>query len=92
MITKIQLRNLKDKNNHFTWTTEVNWQETGLARLYEHIDAQIEGGAVVDFVSAKPISFDKERETLVLEIVLDLTDLFEDDEDEEEIQHLGDGN
>jgi len=85
MISKIQLRELKDPNNHFVWPTEVNWQETSLSRIYEHIDAQIEGGALVDIVSVKALAFNKEREALVLEITLDVTDLFEGGEEE----HLG---
>lgn len=84
MITKTQLRNLKDQNNHFTWITEVNWQETSLSRLFEHIDAQIEGGALVDIVSVKPLAFDKEREMMTLEVVLNVTDALEVDEEEEE--------
>ena len=85
MITKIQLRELKDSNNHFVWPTEVNWQETSLSRIYEHIDAQIEGGALVDIVSVKPLSFHLERGMMTLEVVLDVTDALEEDE------YLGDG-
>lgn len=94
MITKLQLREGKDENNRFNWTTEVNWNETSLSSLYNHIDAQIEGGALIDIASAKPVSFDKDKETVTVEIVLDLSDMLEempDDEDEEELGHLGDG-
>jgi hypothetical protein len=86
MITKLQLREQKDENNRFTWTTEVNWQETSLSCLYTHIDNQIEGGALIDIASVKAIEFNKERESLTVEIVLDLNDMLEEtpDEDEEE--------
>jgi hypothetical protein len=38
----------------------------------------------VDIVSVKALAFNKEREALVLEIVLDVTDALEE-------EHLGDG-
>lgn len=85
MITKTQLRSLKDSNNRFTHITEVPWEQTSLSRLYDTVDAQIEGGSLIDIVSAKPIGFDKERETIKVEMVLDCSDLFEDGPEEEEI-------
>lgn len=84
MITKLQLREGKDENNRFTWTTEVNWQETHLSSLYSHIDAQIEGGALIDIASVKPLSFDLEREMITIQVVLDLNDMLEENPDEEE--------
>lgn len=60
------------------------WEETSLSRLYGKIDASVEGGALVDIVSAKPVSFDPERLTLTIEIVMDISDLLEEHEDEEE--------
>jgi hypothetical protein len=90
MITKTQLRDLKDSNNQVKHMFEIPWNETSLSRLYEKIDAQIEGGALLDIVKATPISFDSGRGTLMVEMVLDCSDLFEENE-EEEIGHLGDG-
>ena len=87
MITKTQLRALLDKDNKFTWTHEVPWNETHLARLYDAVDAQIEGGSLIDIVSAQPMAFDFERESVVVELVLDCSDLLDGDEpsSEEEV-------
>jgi hypothetical protein len=86
MITKAQLRELVDSNKRFTWTHIVPWNETHLARLYDAVDAQIEGGSLIDIVSARPVNLD-EKETILVEMVLDCSDLFEDGEKE----HLCDG-
>ncbi len=77
MITKTQLRALLDKDNTFTWTHEVPWNETHLARLYDAIDAQIEGGSLIDIVSAEPIDFDLARNTVSIKFVLDCSDLLD---------------
>lgn len=82
MITKTQLRDLVDSNNRFTHTIEVPWEQTSLSRLYDLIDAQIQGGSLIDIVSAKPISLDSARESLMVELVLDCSDLFEGGEEE----------
>ena len=79
MITKSQLRNKLDKDNRFTWTHEVPWNETHLARLYDAADAQIEGGCLVDIVSAEPTAIDFERGTILVEMVLDCSDLLDGD-------------
>lgn len=84
MITKAQIRNLKDQNNHFVHIFEVDWNETSLSRLYDKMDAQIEGGALVDILKAEPISFDESRGMLSVEITMDVSDLFEDGEDVED--------
>lgn len=84
MITKAQLRDLKDSNNQVKQMFELPWNETSLSRLYEKIDAQIEGGALLDIVKATPISFDSGRETLMVELILDCSDLLEDGEEEDE--------
>lgn len=84
MITKTQLRALVDKRNEFTWTHEVPWNETHLARLYDAVDAQIEGGSLIDIVSAKPVAYDFERETINVEFVLDCSDCFQEDQGLEE--------
>lgn len=84
MITKVQLKEQADSNNHVKHSFEVAWEETSLSRLYGKIDASVEGGALVDIVSAKPVSFDPERLTLTIEIVMDISDLLEEHEDEEE--------
>ncbi len=80
MITKSQLRNKLDKDNKFTWEHMVPWNETHLARLYDAVDAQIEGGSLIDIVSAKPVAIDFERETILVEMVLDCSDLLDGDE------------
>lgn len=77
MITKTQLRPLLDKDNKFTWFHAVPWNETHLARLYDAVDAQIEGGSLIDIVSAKPIDFDFSRDTVTVEFVLDCSDLLD---------------
>lgn len=85
MITKTQLRNLvQDSNNRFTHITEVPWEQTSLSRLYDTVDAQIEGGSLIDIVSAKPIGFDAERQTIKVEMVLDCSDLFEEQQEDED--------
>ena len=61
---------------------EIPWNETGLSSLYNKIDANIEGGAILDIVKATPVSFDAGRETLMVELVLDCSDLFEEGEEE----------
>ena len=88
MITKTQLRALVDENKRFTWTHIVPWNETSLSRLYDAVDAQIEGGALIDIVSARPVNLD-EKESILVEMVLDCSDLFEDDEEEEDTLSLG---
>lgn len=85
MITKTQLRELKDQNNQVKHLFEIPWNETSLSRLYEKIDANIEGGAVLDIVKATPISFDSARETLMVELTLDCSDLFEEGAEDEDI-------
>jgi len=82
MITKTQLRELVDSNKQFTWTHSVPWNETSLARLYDAVDAQIEAGSLIDIVSAKPIGFDAEQETIKVEMVLDCSDLLEEAEED----------
>lgn len=85
MITKFQLLELIDANKRFTWTHTVPWNETSLSRLYDAVEQQIEGGAIIDIVSARPINLDA-NETILVEMVLDCSDIFE-----EEAEHLGDG-
>lgn len=79
MITKTQLRDLIDSNNRFTHITEVPWEQTSLSRLYDLIEAQIEGGSLIDIVSANPIGFNQERKTIKVELALDCCDLFEEE-------------
>jgi hypothetical protein len=83
MITKAQLRELKDQNNIVKHLFEIPWNETGLSRLYEKIDANIEQGALIDISKATPVSFDPERETLMVEIEMNCSDLFEDSEEDD---------
>jgi hypothetical protein len=78
MITKQQLRANCDSKNHFKHSFEIPWNETSLSRLYDKLDANIESGALVDIVSVKPVGFIKEREALVVEIVIDCSDIFEE--------------
>ena len=85
MITKSQLRDKLDSNNRFTTTFEVPWNETQLSRLYDTVDQQVEGGSLVDIISAKPVAYDFERESVTVEMVLDCSDMLE------EAANLGDG-
>jgi hypothetical protein len=84
MITKAQLKQMKDSNNHVKHSFEVSWEETSLSRLFDKIDASVEGGALIDIVSAKPIEFIKEREALIVEIVMDVSDVFDGAEEVED--------
>jgi hypothetical protein len=88
MITKTQLKADKDDQNRVKYQFDVPWDETSLSRLYDKIDAAVEGGSSVDIVSATPVSFDKENNTIKVEVTLDVSDVFEeedvDSEDEQE--------
>lgn len=88
MITKTQLRALADSNNQVKHLFEIPWNETSLSNLYNKVDLNIEGGALIDIAKATPVSFDLARETLMVELVLDCSDLFEEAAIDE---HLGDG-
>lgn len=82
MITKAQLKKLKDSNNYVTLMFDVPWNETSLSRLYDKLDAQVEGGALVDIVSATPISFKEETESIEIEMVIDISDMLEETEED----------
>lgn len=82
MITKYQIAQIKDQNNQFKHLVECHWNETSLSKLYDKIDAQIEGGALIDIVSQNPISYDKSAQRLLVELVLDASDLFNEDSGE----------
>lgn len=86
MITKTQLQADKDDQNRVKYQFDTPWDETSLARLYDRVHAEIEFGDLADIVSAVPVSFDKESNTIRVEIVLDVTDIFEEhpNEDDEE--------
>ena len=88
MITKTQLKAVKNDQNLVTYQFDMPWDETSLSRLYDKIDAAIEGGGLADIVSTVPVSFDKENNTIRVEVTLDVSDVFEeedvDSEDEEE--------
>lgn len=79
MITKAQLKQSADSNNHVKHSFEFPWDETSLARIYDKIDAQVEGGALIDVFSAKPIEFIAERGAIVVEVVMDISDLLEEE-------------
>jgi hypothetical protein len=48
------------------------------------MDAAIERGGLADMVSAVPVSFNKENNTIRVEVVLDVSDIFEEIEEDEE--------
>jgi hypothetical protein len=84
MITKAQLKADKDSQNRVKYQFDMPWDETSLARLYDKIDETIEFGGLVDIVSAAPVSFNKENDTIRVEVVLDVSDIFEEIEEDEE--------
>jgi hypothetical protein len=84
MITKTQLKADKDEQNHVKYQFDMPWDETALSRLYDKIYASIEGGDLADIVLAVPISFDKENDMIRVEVVLDVSDIFEEIEEDEE--------
>jgi hypothetical protein len=86
MITKAQLKADKNEQNRAKYQFDMPWDETSLARLYDKMDAAIEGGSLVDIVSAVPISFDKENNTIKVEVTLDLSDLFEETSHQDAIE------
>jgi hypothetical protein len=86
MITKTQLKEDKDSQNRVKYQVDMPWDETSLARLYDKMDATIEFGNLVDIVSAVPVSFNKENNTIRVEVVLDVSDIFEENPDEEDEQ------
>jgi len=77
MITKSQLRKAA-VNNIVKHQFEIPWNETSLSNLYSKIDQNLECGALIDILSAKPISFIPERESLVVELELDISDALEE--------------
>jgi hypothetical protein len=83
MITKIQIKDLVDSKNQFKHVIDVPWEQTSLSRLYDMVDATIQGGALIDIASVKPIEFNKESETITVEMVLDCSDLFQEEPDTE---------
>lgn len=86
MITQAQLKADKDEQNRVKYQFDMPWDETSLARLYDKIDASIEGGRWANIISSVPISFDKENNTIRVEVALDLSDVFEEHPEEEEEQ------
>jgi hypothetical protein len=86
MITKVQLKEDKDSQNRVKYQFDMPWDETSLARLYDKMDAAIEFGNLVDIVSAVPVLFNKENNTIRVEVVLDVSDIFEENPDEEDEQ------
>jgi hypothetical protein len=77
MITKSQLRKLAT-NNIVKHQFEIPWNETSLSRLYDKVNCNFESGALIDIVSAKPISFIPERESLLVELELNVADALEE--------------
>lgn len=84
MITKYQISQIKDEKNQFKHVFECHWNETSLARLYEKIDAQIEGGALIDIVKQNALSYNPSNQSLLVELVLDASDLFDESNKESE--------
>jgi hypothetical protein len=82
MITKAQLKKLKDSNNHVKLEFDIPWNETSLARLYDKLDAQLEGGCLADIVSVEPLSFNNETQSIRVEIVIDISDMLEETEED----------
>lgn len=76
MITKTQLREDKDGQNRVKYQFDMPWDETTLSRLYDKIEREIEGGALIDIISAVPISLDLANNTIKVEVTLGLDDLF----------------
>lgn len=87
MITQTQLKADKDDQNRVKYQFDMPWDETSLARLYDKIDASIEGGRWANIISSVPISFDKENNTIRVEVTLDVSDVFE----EEDVDSEGEG-
>jgi hypothetical protein len=84
MITKAQLKADKDEQNRAKYQFDMPWDETSIARVYDKIDASVEGGALIDIVSVEPISYNPDTQTMKIEVVLGLDDLFsEEDVDSE---------
>ena len=84
MITKAQLKADKDDQNRAKYQFDMPWDETSIARVYDKIDVSVEGGALIDIVSVTPISYNPETQTMKIEVVLGLDDLFsEEDVDSE---------
>lgn len=83
MITKTQLKNKVDSNNCFNFIAYMPWNGTSLARLYDAVAEQIEGGCLIDIVKARPTAFDLEKEIITVEILLNCSDALIDDEEEE---------
>lgn len=76
MFTKQYLLENKTAENLVTLFFFVNWQETSLARLYDVLDQRVEGGSLADIVSAEPVTFDAEKETLQIKVVINVADIF----------------
>lgn len=62
---------------------EVPWNRTSLSSVYSHLDEAMpeEIKGIYSIVDYHPISFERETDTFVLEVVIDVQDIdFEDEE------------
>lgn len=86
MFTKQYLKDNKDADNKVKLIFLINWQETSLSRLYDILDQRVEGGSLADIVSVKPLNLDNERDLLEVEIVIDVSDVFNIPDSGEEVE------
>lgn len=82
MITKSQLKDLVNDKNRFKINFEVPWNETSLSRLYDKISDNFQCGSLIDIISVEPIEFIQERQSLIVEFELDISDALEEEGDD----------
>ena len=74
MKTLAELKQLADEDNILSVTIHTPWDQTSLARLYDHLNESFEKGALIDIVSAHPHSMDWANEIMEVTLVLDISD------------------
>ena len=74
MKTLAELKELADENNHVLVLIYTPWDQTSLARLYDHLNESFEKGSLIDIVSAHPQSMDWSSEIMEVKLELDISD------------------
>jgi len=81
MKTLAELKEMADENNHVLVLIYTPWDQTSLARLYDHLNESCEKGSLIDIVSAHPQSMDWSSEIMEVKLELDISDALDLPED-----------
>jgi hypothetical protein len=88
MKTLYEVKQMLDAENRTNLTIELPWDQCHLARVYDHLDQSYEGGSLFDILSVTPVSFNKERETITINVLIDASDALDEypeDENQDEV-------